>query len=50
MYRYTTVEGKRHAVYAADLNELRQKGGKNPKGYYSRNPDRGRFCHIKQYL
>ncbi len=25
MYRYTSTDGKRHAVYAADLNELRQK-------------------------
>lgn len=25
MYRYTSIDGKRHAVYAADLNELRQK-------------------------
>lgn len=31
MYRYTTTEGKRHAVYAADLNELRQKEEKIQK-------------------
>lgn len=25
MYRYTSTDGKRHTVYAADLNELRKK-------------------------
>lgn len=25
MYRYTSADGKRHTVYASDLNELRQK-------------------------
>ncbi len=28
MYRYTSTDGKRHAVYAGDLNELRKKEGK----------------------
>ena len=25
MYRYTSADGKRHTVYAGDLNELRKK-------------------------
>lgn len=28
MYRYTSTDGKRHAVYAGDLNELRKKEAK----------------------
>ena len=31
MYRYTSTDGKRHAVYAADLNELRRKEEKIQK-------------------
>ena len=31
MYRYTSTDGKRHAVYAGDLNELREKEAKIQK-------------------
>lgn len=31
MYRYTSTDGKRHAVYAVDLNELRKKEEKIQK-------------------